>query len=91
MYNYALHFDSSWPSSASSLLYTCQSVSGKIFVKLNVMTSLLLGSYVLTPATIEPQRQKTYIRTCASSEDSDQAAHLHSLIRTSNGRILDNK
>ena len=29
----------------------------------------------------EPQRQETYFRTCASSEDSDQPAHLRRLIR----------
>ena len=29
----------------------------------------------------EPAPDKTYVKTCATSEDSDQPAHLHSLIR----------
>ena len=36
----------------------------------------------------ELQRQKTYLRTCTTSEDSDQPAHLHSLIRIFIGRIF---
>ena len=39
----------------------------------------------------EPQRQKTYLRTCAPSEDSDQPAHSRSLIRTFTRRILDSQ
>ena len=35
--------------------------------------------------------KKTYIRTRAPSEDSDQTAHSHSLIRTLTGRIVDNQ
>ena len=35
----------------------------------------------------EPQRQKTYLRTCAPSEDSDQPAHSSSLVRIYTGRI----
>ena len=30
---------------------------------------------------IEPTHDKTYNKTCATSEDSDQPAHLRSLIR----------
>ena len=37
----------------------------------------------------EPWRQKTYLRTCVPSEDSDQTAHSRSLIRTFTGRSLD--
>ena len=29
----------------------------------------------------EPAHEKTYNKTCATSEDSDQTAHLRSLIR----------
>ena len=36
----------------------------------------------------DSQRQKTYIRTCATSEDSDQPVHSHRLIRIFTGRIL---
>ena len=36
----------------------------------------------------EPQRQKTYLRTYACSEDSDQPAHSRSLIRIFIARIL---
>ena len=32
----------------------------------------------LTRSTYEPKRQKTYLRTCATSEDSDQPAHSRS-------------
>ena len=39
----------------------------------------------------EPQRQKTYLRTCASSEESNQPAHLHSLIGILTGLISDNQ
>ena len=35
------------------------------------------------------QRQKTYFRAYAPSEDSDQTAHSRSLIRIFTGRILD--
>ena len=35
--------------------------------------------------------QKTYIRSCAPSEDSDQPAHLHSLIRIFTGCILESQ
>ena len=38
-----------------------------------------------------PQRQKTYIRTSAPSEDSDQTAHSRSLIRIFSGHILDSQ
>ena len=37
----------------------------------------------------ESQRQKTYLGTCAPSEDSDQPAYSCSLIRIVNGCILD--
>ena len=37
----------------------------------------------------EPQRHETYHRTCAPSGDSDQTAHLRSLIRIFAGRTLD--
>ena len=36
-------------------------------------------------------RQKTYIRTCAPSEDSDQPAHSRSLIRIFPGHFLDSQ
>ena len=39
--------------------------------------------------TFEPERQKTYLRTCVSNEDSDQPAHSRSLIRIFTERILD--
>ena len=35
--------------------------------------------------------QKTYLRSCALSEDSDQPEHLHSLIRIFPGRVLDSQ
>ena len=35
--------------------------------------------------------QKTYLRTCAPSEDSDQPAHSRSLIRIFTGRILESQ
>ena len=38
-----------------------------------------------------PQRRKTYLCTCAPSEDSDQPAHSHRLIRIFTGRILDHQ
>ena len=37
------------------------------------------------------QRQQTYLRTCAPSKDSDQPAHLRSLIRIFAGRIVDSQ
>ena len=36
----------------------------------------------------EPQRQKTYLRTCASSKDLDKPAHLGILIRLFTGHIM---
>ena len=39
----------------------------------------------------EPYSQKTYLRTCAPSEDSDQPAHSRSLIRIFTERFLDIK
>ena len=39
----------------------------------------------------ELQRQKTYLRTCAPREDSDQPAHLGSLIRIFTERILNSQ
>ena len=39
----------------------------------------------------EQQGQKTYLRTCAPSEDSDQTAHSRSLIRIFTGRNLDSQ
>ena len=35
------------------------------------------------------RRQKTYLRTSAASEDSDQPEHSRSMIRLFTGRILD--
>ena len=63
--------------SASFLHHTCRSSCGQKFVKLKVMTSLDLGSYVLTPETNERQCLITYHQISAPSEDSDQTAHLH--------------
>ena len=37
----------------------------------------------------EPQLQNTYLWTCVPSENSDQPAHSHSLIRIFTGHILD--
>ena len=37
----------------------------------------------------ESRRQKTYLRTCVPSEDSDQPAHLRSLIRIFTGHMFD--
>ena len=37
---------------------------------------------------IEPKRQKTYLRTCTTSEDSDQPAHSRRLIRIFTGRFF---
>ena len=39
----------------------------------------------------EPQRQETYLRICAHSEDADQPAHSRSLIILFTGRILDSQ
>ena len=39
--------------------------------------------------SFEPQRQKTYLQTVASSEDSGQTEHLHSLIGSFTGRLCD--
>ena len=39
----------------------------------------------------QTQRQKTYLRTCIPSEDSDQPAHSRSLIRIFTGSILDSQ
>ena len=39
----------------------------------------------------EQQRWETYLRTCAPNEDSDQPAHLLSLIRISTWRISDSQ
>ena len=43
---------------------------------------------VTSHVIFEPKRQKTYRRTCAPCEDSDQPAHPRSLIRIFTGRIL---
>ena len=39
----------------------------------------------------EQQHEKTHLRTCPPSEDSDQPAHSRSLIRIFTGRILDSQ
>ena len=39
----------------------------------------------------EPLCHKTYLRTCAPSEDLDQPAHSRSLIRIFSGRLLDSQ
>ena len=39
----------------------------------------------------EQQQQKMYLHTCASSEDLDQPAHLHSLIKVFTGHNLDSQ
>ena len=39
----------------------------------------------------EHQSQKTYLLTCAPSEDSDKPVHWHSLIRIFTRRILDSR
>ena len=41
--------------------------------------------------SFEPQRLKTYLRTCVPNEDSDQPAHSRSLIRIFTVRILDSQ
>ena len=43
----------------------------------------------LTDLLYEPEREETYLLTCASSEDSDQPAHSHSLIRIFPGFIFE--
>ena len=57
-------------------------------------TSLFAG-WVANDETVllpyEPLRQKTYLRACAPSEDSDQTAHSRSLIRIFTGRILNSQ
>ena len=40
-------------------------------------------------SSYEPQRQKTYLRSCAPSDDSDQPTDLWSVIRIFPGRISD--
>ena len=47
--------------------------------------------FLLESTPFEPQSQKTYLLTYASSEDSDQTTHSRSLIITFTGRILDNQ
>ena len=41
----------------------------------------------MVPKINEPKRQKTYFRTCAPSEDSDQSAHSYRLISIFSGHI----
>ena len=49
----------------------------------------LAGNYIPYDATNAPQFQKTYLRSRAPSEDSDQTAHLRSLIRIFTRRRFD--
>ena len=46
---------------------------------------------ILQSLSDESQHGKTYLRTCAPSEDSDQPAHSRSLIRIFTERILDSQ
>ena len=46
---------------------------------------------ILSSRTIAPQRKKTYLRTCTPSEDSDQPAPSHSLIKIFTECILDSQ
>ena len=62
---------------------------------------VMIGSYILLEFSVfiivcsnlqvifvyEPTHDKTYYKTCATSEDSDQTAHLRSLIRVFAYRI----
>ena len=53
---------------------------------------LFLGDLVFIFALLnELQRQKTNLRTCLPSEDSDQPTHLRSLIKIITGHILDSQ
>ena len=47
------------------------------------------GSY--NKKQFEPHRQETDLRTCAPSEDSDQPAHLRSLLSIFPGQIFDSR
>ena len=48
-----------------------------------VLSFAEVGAYMQAHCTehMNWQRQKTYFRTCTRSEDSDQPAHSHSLIK----------
>ena len=46
------------------------------------------SKFLLRPI-YEPQCQKTYLRTCSPSEESDQPAHSQNLIRILTRRILE--
>ena len=63
----------------SALLYNC--------TKILVLDKVLH----ISPGKHLSQRQKTNLRTCAPSENSDQPAHSRSLIRIFTGRILNSK
>ena len=59
---------------------------------INVVWLITFESGVAIPGQIfVPQRHKTNLLTCASSEDSDQPAHSRRLIRIITGRILDSQ
>ena len=49
---------------------------------------LVIVRRIITVSLIEQQRQKTFLQTRESSEDSDQPAHSRSLIRIFTGRIF---
>ena len=48
---------------------------------------LILNAAKITNNITEPAHDKTYINTCATSEDSDQPTYPHSLIRVIADRI----
>ena len=50
---------------------------------------LFFSSSSVSLSTYMPLHHKTYLRTCAPSEDSDQPVHSRSLIRIFTGHILD--
>ena len=54
----------------------------------NQCQELVFLCILLSFTPYEPKGQKTYHRTCALSEDSDQPAHLRSLIRIVTGHIF---
>ena len=69
------------------LEWWCTLYSSRLYCYLIVLAGI--SSTPLMCRINEPWRQKTYLRTCALSEDSDQPAHLRSLIRIFTGRNWD--
>ena len=57
----------------------------------NVLKLYEIGFIIPPPELLEPQPNKSYLQTCASSEDSNQPAHSRSLILIFTGRIFDSQ